>query len=63
MPAVSSPAKIEGIRQLANLVIAGDRYADALEAAQQWITASGAMRAHAYDQREAILGQATLAIS
>jgi len=61
VPTVSSPAKIERIRELADLVITGDRYADALEAAQRWIAASGAMSVHAYDQRETILGQATLA--
>jgi threonine dehydratase len=62
VPTVSSPAKIERIRQLADLVIAGDRYADALAAAEQWIASSGAMSVHAYDQRETILGQATLAL-
>jgi threonine dehydratase len=62
VPTVSSPAKIERIRQLAGLVIGGDRYADALQAAQQWIAASGAMSVPAYDQRETILGQATLAL-
>jgi threonine dehydratase len=62
VPTVSSPAKIERIRQLADLVIIGDRYADALEAAQQWIAESGALSVHAYDQRETILGQATLAL-
>jgi threonine dehydratase len=62
VPAVSSAAKVERIRQLADLVIAGDRYADALEAAEQWAEASGAMSVHAFDQRETILGQATLAL-
>jgi len=62
VPTVSSPAKIERIRQLADLVITGDRYADALEAAQQWIATSGAMNVPAYDQPETILGQATLAL-
>ena len=62
VPTVSSPAKIERIRQLADLEIAGDRYADALAAAEQWIASSGAMSVHAYDQRETILGQATLAL-
>ncbi len=62
VPTVSAPAKIERIRQLADLVIAGDRYADALAAAEQWIASSGAMSVHAYDQRETILGQATLAL-
>src|ERR1700728_2181579 len=61
-PACSSPAKIERIRQLADLVIGGDRYADALEAAERWIATSGAMSVHAYDQRETIVGQATLAL-
>src|SRR6202167_1990658 len=55
VPTVSSPAKTERIRQLADLVITGDRYADALEAAQQWAAASGAMSVHAFDQRETIL--------
>jgi threonine dehydratase len=62
VPTVSSPAKIERIRRLADLVIAGDRYADALDAAEKWIAASGAMSVHAYDQRETILGQATLGL-
>jgi threonine dehydratase len=62
VPTVSSPAKTERIRQLADLVIEGDRYADALEAAQRWAEQSGAMSVHAYDQQETILGQATLAI-
>jgi threonine dehydratase len=63
VPTVSAPAKIERIRQLgADLVVGGDRYADALGAAQQWVASSGAISVHAYDQRETILGQATLAL-
>jgi threonine dehydratase len=62
VPSVSAPAKTERIRQLADLVIAGDRYADALQAAEEWITTSGALSVHAFDQRETILGQATLAL-
>ncbi|MGH3278274.1 MAG: threonine/serine dehydratase [Trebonia sp.] len=62
VPTVSSPAKIERISELADLVIEGDRYADALEAAKRWAAMSGAMSVHAYDQRETILGQATLAL-
>ena len=62
VPTVSSPAKTERIRQLADLVIAGDRYADALEAAERYIAESGAMSVHAFDQRETILGQATLGL-
>src|ERR1700761_8024872 len=43
VPTVSAPAKVERIRQLgADLVVTGDRYADALAAAQDWIASSGA---------------------
>jgi len=63
VPTVSAPAKVERIRQLgADLVVTGERYADALAAAQDWVRSSGAMSVHAYDQRETILGQGTLAI-
>ena len=62
VPTVSSPAKIERIRQLADLVIAGDRYADALEAAERWTETSGAVSVHAFDDRLTILGQATLGL-
>jgi threonine dehydratase len=63
VPTVSAPAKIERIRQLgADLVITGERYADALAAAQDWMRSSGAVSVHAYDQRETILGQGTLAL-
>ena len=63
VPVVSSPAKIERIRGLgADLVVGGDRYADALEAAQRWIATSGAMSVHAYDARETILGQGSLGL-
>ena len=63
VPTVSAPAKIERIRQLgADLVVTGERYADALTAAQDWERSSGAMSVHAYDQRETILGQGTLGL-
>jgi threonine dehydratase len=63
VPTVSAPTKIERIRQLgADLVVTGERYADALAAAQEWEHDSGAMSVHAYDQRETILGQATLGL-
>ena len=63
VPTVSAPAKIARIRELgADLVITGDRYADALAAAQEWEQRSGAMSVHAYDQRETILGQGTLGL-
>jgi threonine dehydratase len=63
VPTVSSPAKIARIRALgADLVVGGDRYADALEAAERWIATSGALSVHAYDQRETILGQGTVGL-
>jgi threonine dehydratase len=63
VPTVSNPGKISRIKDLgADLVVGGDRYADALSAAEQWVTTTGAMTVHAYNQRETILGQGTLAL-
>jgi threonine dehydratase len=63
VPTVSAPAKMERIRQLgAELVVTGDRYADALAAAQDWVESSGAMSVHAFDQRETLLGQGTVGL-
>ena len=63
VPTVSSRAKQEQIRRLgAELVIAGERYADALAASQQWIESSGALEVHAYDQLETLTGQGTLGL-
>ncbi len=63
VPKVSSPAKIDRIRGYgADLVVSGDTYADALEASQAWVAASGAMPVHAYDQIETMLGAGSLAI-
>lgn len=61
VPTVSSPIKIASIRACdADVVVTGDRYADALEASEQYVAASGAMPIHAYDQTETLLGQGTL---
>jgi threonine dehydratase len=63
VPTVSAPAKIARIRQLgAELVIVGERYSDALAAAEESAARSGALPVHAFDQRETILGQATLGL-
>lgn len=63
VPVVASPAKIERIRGYgAELVITGERYADALAASERWVAESGAMPVHAYDQIETLLGQATLGL-
>lgn len=62
VPGISSAAKIARIRGYgAHLVIAGDTYADALAASQEWAGSSGAMSIHAFDQAETILGAGTLA--
>src|ERR1700704_4221431 len=61
VPKVSSPAKIDRIRSYrAELVVEGERYADALAASESWAAESGALQIHAYDQEGALLGQGTL---
>jgi threonine dehydratase len=63
VPSVASPAKIARIRELgADLVVTGERYADALAASEVWACASAALRVHAYDQAETLLGQGTVAL-
>jgi threonine dehydratase len=63
VPTVSSPAKIDRIRAYgAELVVTGERYADALEASEIAVRESGAMPIHAYDQAETLLGQGTLGL-
>jgi threonine dehydratase len=60
VPEVSSPAKTARIRHYgAELVVSGERYADALAASQQWAVQSGALPVHAFDQPETLLGQGT----
>jgi threonine dehydratase len=63
VPTVSSPAKIERIRSYgAELIVIGERYADALAASEQWAAESGALQVHAYDQEGALLGQGTVGL-
>lgn len=63
VPSISSPAKVERIRSYgADLVVGGAAYADALSASETWAHASGALRVHAYDQRETLLGAGTLGL-
>ncbi|MGH9671975.1 MAG: threonine/serine dehydratase [Bryobacteraceae bacterium] len=63
VPGVASPAKLRQIREYgAELVIAGDRYQDALEASERRAAETGALPIHAYDQAETLLGQATLGL-
>src|SRR5262249_60214176 len=63
VPTVASAAKIDRIRGFgAQLVVGGQFYADALAESQKWAGQSGAMAIHAYDQRETLLGQATVGL-
>ena len=63
VPTVSSPAKISRIRGYgADLVVGGDRYADALAASQAFAARSGALPVHAFDQEETLLGQGTIGL-
>jgi threonine dehydratase len=61
VPSVASKTKLDRIRESgAELVIAGDRYADSLEASEAWTAQSGALPIHAYDSEATLLGQGTL---
>jgi threonine dehydratase len=63
VPEVASPAKLDRIRSYgADLVVTGQRYADALEASEEWAAASGALLIHAYEQIETLLGQGTVGL-
>ena len=63
VPTVASPEKIERIRGYgAQLIITGERYADALAASEAWVAQSGAMPIHAYDQIETLLGRGTVGL-
>lgn len=62
VPTVSSAVKVARIRACgADVIIIGDRYADALEASERYVAESGALSIHAFDQIETLLGQGTLA--
>jgi threonine dehydratase len=63
VPSVAAKTKMERIRSYgAELVVTGDRYADALAASEKWTAESGAMPVHAYDQEETLLGQGTVGL-
>ena len=63
VPSVASQAKLDRIRRCgAELIIAGDRYAESLEASEAWMKESGALPIHAYEGDETLLGQGTLGL-
>jgi threonine dehydratase len=62
-PIVTSEAKIDRIRAYgAELVVGGDRYADALAASEAFAARTGALAIHAYDQPGTLLGQGTVGL-
>lgn len=61
VPSISSPAKIQRIRDYgADLVVGGQSYGDALAASEAWLAQSGALPVHAFDQIETLLGAGTV---
>lgn len=63
VPSVASEAKVERIREYgAELRIVGERYADALAESERWAGETGALAVHAFDQKETVLGQATVGL-
>jgi threonine dehydratase len=63
VPRIASPAKMEQIRGYgARLVIAGERYNDALLASRRHVEETGALAIHAFEQPETLQGQATVGL-
>jgi threonine dehydratase len=63
VPKVASLEKQERIRGYgADLVVIGDRYVEALAASEEWAAQTGALRIHAYDQPETMLGQGSVGL-
>jgi len=63
VPRICTPAKVERIRASgAELLLEGDRYADALAASEAWVASSGALSVHAFDQDETLMGAGTLGL-
>jgi len=63
VPEISSPIKIDRIRQAgADIVVKGERYADALALCEDYIAQTGALSIHAYDAAATIAGQGTVGL-
>jgi threonine dehydratase len=63
VPEIASLAKIAAIRSKgAELIVVGERYADALAACEAYLAASGALSVHAYDAWSTIAGQGTVGL-
>jgi len=63
VPRISNEAKVQRIRASgAELVVVGERYADALAASEEWARSSSALQVHAFDQDETLMGAGTLGL-
>lgn len=63
VPEISSPAKVAKIRAVGgDVVVKGDRYADALAECEAYMAATGAVGVHAYEAVETMAGQGTIAL-
>jgi threonine dehydratase len=63
VPTISSPNKVERLRQYgATVNIVGRDYSEALAASKQRALESGALAVHAYDDQHVLAGQGTLAM-
>lgn len=63
VPSIAAPMKIARIKGYgADLVVGGERYADALAASEVWLKQSGALAIHAYDQPETLIGQGSVGL-
>lgn len=63
VPEVSPQAKLDRIRGYgADLVVGGARYAEALAASERFAGETGALRIHAFNQEETLIGQGTLGL-
>lgn len=61
VPSISARAKTDLIRSFgADLVVGGERYADALAASEAFARETGALQIHAFNQPETLIGQGTL---
>jgi threonine dehydratase len=63
VPRISTQAKVDRIRTSgAELMLVGERYADALAASEEWAASSGALQVHAFDQDETLMGAGSLGL-
>jgi len=63
VPSVAAPAKLARIKSYgARLVIAGERYAESLEASEAFVDQTGALPVHAYESVETLLGTGTVGL-